>query len=111
MKKPFLLFFAVLSFFLAFAENNVMELTGKRIIIPPLVKIQRGSFYTADVLKKLKFDEKYEYNELIFGDTLTITDVQHLNKDDKKTEMLLIQLIHNNRPIVLYLPLYINKYI
>lgn len=51
MKKPLLLFFAVLSFLLVFAENNVMELTGKRIIIPPLVKIQRGSFYTADVLK------------------------------------------------------------
>lgn len=109
MKKPLLLFFAVLSFLLVFAENNVMELTGKRIIIPPLVKIQRGSFYTADVLKKLKFDEKYEYNELVFGDTLTVTDVQHLNKDDKKNEMILIQLIHNNKPIVLYLPLYIRN--
>lgn len=109
MKKPLLFFFAVLSFLLAFAENNVIELTGKRIIIPPLVKIQRGSFYTADVLNKLKFDEKFEYNELVFGDTLTVTDVQHLNKDDKKNEMILIQLIHNNRPIVLYLPLYINK--
>lgn len=109
MKKPLLLFFAVLSFLLAFAENNVMELTGKRIIIPPLVKIQRGSFYTAEVLNKLKFDDKFEYNELIFGDTLKVTDVKHLNKDDKKNEMILIQLIHNNKPIVLYLPLFINK--
>lgn len=96
MKKPLLLFFAVLSFLLVLAENNVMELTGKRIIIPPLVKIQRGSFYTADVLKKFKFDDKYEYNELVFGDTLTVTDVQHLNKDDKKNEMILIQLISNS---------------
>lgn len=97
-----------MSFLLAFAENNVMDLTGKHIIIPPLVEIQRGSFYTVDVLNKLKFDEKYEYNELIFGDTLTVTDVKHLNKDDKKKEMILVQLIHNNRPIVLYLPLYIK---
>lgn len=109
MKKILLFIFAVLSFLLAFAENNVIGLTGKRIIIPPLVEIQRGSFYTADVLNKLKFDEKFEYNELIFGDTLTVTDVKHLNKDNKKNEMLLIQLIHNNRPIVLYLPLYIKK--
>lgn len=110
MKKTLLFFFfVVLSFLLAFAENNMMELTGKRIIIPPLVKIQRGSFYTGDVLNKLKFNEKYEYNDLIFGDTLTVTDVKHLNKDDKKSEMILIQLIHNNNPIVLYLPLYINK--
>ena len=84
MKRPLLLIFAVLSLLLVYAENNVMELTGKRIIIPPLVKIQRGSFYTADVLNKLKFEEKFEYNELIFGDTLTVTDVKHLNKDDKK---------------------------
>lgn len=108
MKKTLLLLFTILSCFLAFAENNVMELNGKRIIIPPLVKIQRGSFYTTEVLNKLKFDEKFEYNELVFGDTLTVTDVKHLNKDDKKNEMILIQLIHNNRPIVLYLPLYIK---
>lgn len=109
MKKQLLFFFAVLSFSLVFAENNVMDLTGKRIIIPPLVEIQRGSFYTADVLNKLKFEEKFEYNELIFGDTLAVTDVKHLNKDDKKNEMLLIELIHNNRPIILYMPLYIKK--
>lgn len=108
MKKLLIFAFTVLSCLLAFAENNVMELSGKRIIIPPLINIQRGSFYTADVLNKLKFDEKFEYNELIFGDTLTVTDVKHLNKDDEKNEMILIQVIHNNRPIVLYLPLYIR---
>lgn len=108
MKKLLLSFFAILTFIFALAENNMIGLNGRRIIIPPLVNIQRGSFYTADVLNKLKFNEKFEYNELIFGDTLMVTDVKHLNKDDKKNEMILIQLIHNNRPIVLYLPLYIK---
>lgn len=86
-----------------------MDLKGKRIIIPPPVEIQRGSFYTTDVLSKLKFEEKFEYNELVYGDTLTVTDVQHLNIGDKKNEMVLVHLTHKGKPIVLYLPLFIKR--
>lgn len=90
MKQLSVLFILAFLSLLAFAENNVMGLKGKRIIIPPLVEIQRGSFYTADVLNKMKFDEKFEYNELIFGDTLTVTDVQHINIGDKKRRLFLL---------------------
>lgn len=86
-----------------------MELKGKRIIIPPLKEIQRGSSYTADVLSKMKFEDKFEYNELIYGDTLAITDVQHLNVGDKKNEKVLIHLLHNGIPIVFYLPIYFKS--
>ena len=109
MKQSFLVVITFILSLFAFADNNVMGLKGKRIIIPPLIEIQRGSFYTSDVLNKMKFDEKFEYNELVFGDTLTVTDVQHLNIGDKKNEKIIVMMIHKDEPIVLHLPLYINK--
>lgn len=108
MKKILASFFSLFLPLFALAVSNVMELKGKRIIFPPLIEIQRGSFYTADVLNKMKFEDKYEYNELVFGDTLEITDVKHINVGDKKNEKVLLMMLHKGNPIVFHLPLYIN---
>lgn len=109
MKKVLILILSVIYSLTCFAQSNVEELRNKRIIIPPLKKIQRGSFYTYDVLQKMKFEDKYEYNELLYGDTLRVLDVQHLNIGNKKNEKILIHLLHNGKKIILYMPLYINS--
>ena len=109
MKKVLLFILSIVICSLAcFAQSNVEELKNKRIIIPPLKEIQRGSFYTYDVLQKMKFEDKYEYNELLYGDTLHVFNVQHLNIGDKKKEKILIHLLHNDKKLIFYLPLYIK---
>lgn len=109
MKKILFIILALFHTICALCQTNVLELKGKHIIIPPNIKIQQGSFYTPEVLKKMKFEDKYAYNNIIFGDTLFVTNSQHLNVGDKKNEIYLLELTHNQTPIVFYIPMYIDS--
>ena len=107
-------FLLVLSLILAFnsiaSSQNVFDLKGKRIIIPPTVDDDWAScIYTDDVLSEYKFKDKYVYNEDILGDVIEVLDVIHINIGEKDEAILLV-INHNANRVVLYMPMQWNRH-
>lgn len=112
-------------FFSDIFSQNIFELKGQRIIIPPLKTsdltsadydfetnyIYKGKnnidyfscIYNKDALDKSKFKSKHLYSENIFGDTLDVIDVQRIKKLGIDKAILLV-MKHKNNTIALHLP-------
>lgn len=112
-------FFFILLFLILSANNvyaqSVFDLKGQRVIFaPPAYSLLdnstiQESIYTSDVLYKMEFDDKYLYGEVVSGDTVTITDVRHINQGKKKKEALLIYMNHKGNNVVYYIPFYFKS--
>lgn len=85
-------------------SQNIFDLKGKNIIIPPTKEQFNNCVYTEDVLKRYKFKSEYLYTESILGDVIEVVDVRHINKgEDKEAVLLLIK--HKGNNVVLYFPM------
>lgn len=85
-------------------SQNIFELKGKSIIIPPITKPYENCVYTEQVLDKYKFKPKYLYSRNILGEKVDVIDVKHINKGKKKEAILLI-IDHKSNKVVLHMPM------
>lgn len=86
-------------------SQNIFDLKGKSIIVPPTKEQFNNCVYTEHVLKKYKFKSEYLYTESILGDVIEVLDVRHINKGGNKEAVLLL-INHNGNNVVLYLPMH-----
>lgn len=86
-------------------SQNIFDLKGKSIIIPPTKEQFNNCVYTEQVLNKYKFKSEYLYTESILGDVIEVVDVRHINKGKNKEAVLLL-IKHKGNKVVLYLPMH-----
>lgn len=84
--------------------QSVFNLVGQTGVFAPQKIATRQSIYTSDVLRKMKFEDKFLYNNFVQGDTVTITDVKHIFPDKKKKEAILICFTYKGNELVYYIP-------
>ncbi len=109
IRNVFLSLFLLLTLVPNAFSQNIFELKGRSIIIPPTTDQYENCVYTEQVLNKYKFKSEYLYTENILGDKIEVLDVRYINKG-KKREAILLHAKHNGNDLVLHLPKHYKRY-